>query len=227
MKRLLRIFALLMAASMLIWMAGCGDDDDDDDDVDEVAPVLVSSIPTAGGTQPGNSAVTWTFDETIAEATVTGAAGATAVQGAAVVFTPSPAIPAGAVNLTCVAKDAAGNETTAALSFTAAAEDPDPPKLDGGGCDPKDGADGVDPADYPEALVVALNEACSEVKVSSTDPEFKFTPELAADGKSLNIKFLQYSMPNETPFEIVLTATDLAGNQAELKYSFTTMAKEE
>jgi hypothetical protein len=227
MNKLLRIFALLMAASMLIWMAGCGDDDDDDEDTDTEAPVLQATIPAAGGTQPGNAAVTWTFSETIAEATVTGAAGTAAVQGAAVVFTPSAALPAGPVNLTCVAKDAAGNEVTAPLSFTAAAADPDPPKLEGGSCDPKDGADGVDPADYPEALVVAMNEACSEVKVSATDPEFKFTPELSADGKTLNIKFLQYSMPNETPFTITLAATDLAGNAAELTYSFTTMAKEE
>jgi hypothetical protein len=223
MKRLLRIFALLMAASMLIWIAGCGDDDDDDDDVDDVAPVLQSTIPTAGGSQAANAAVTFMFDETITEATVTSGNGTAAVAGAVVTVTPS--VSAGSVTISIEAKDAAGNATPASVSYTATALDPDPPKLDGGACDPKDGADGVDPADYAESIVAAFNEDLSDAKVSKTDPDFKFTPELA--GNKLTLKFLQYSMPNETPFEVVIVAKDLAGNEAEITWKWTTMAKEQ
>lgn len=226
MKRLLSIFALLMAASMLMWIAGCGDDDDDDDnDTDDIAPVLQSSIPAAGGSQAANAVVTFTYDETIAKATVTSGNGTAVVAGPVVTVTPSVA--AGSVTVSVDVEDAAGNKTSSSVAYTATVADNTPPALDGGSCDPKDGADGVDPAGYPEGITVAFSEALSEAKVSSADPDFKFTPELAADGKKLAIKFLQYSMPNETPFTITLAATDLAGNAAELKYTFTTMAKEQ
>ena len=225
MKRLLRIFALLMAASMLIWIAGCGgdDDDDDDNDVDDIAPVMLSSTPAAGGTQAANAVVTFTYDENIAKATVTSGNGTAVAAGTVVTVTPSAA--AGSVTISVDVEDAAGNKTSSSVSYTAAAADTTPPALSGGACDPKDGADGVDPADYPEKLVIAFSEALSEAKVSAVDPDFKFTPTLS--GKTLEIAFLQYSMPNETPFTITIAATDLAGNAAEIKYSFTTMAKEQ
>jgi hypothetical protein len=223
MKRLLRIFALLMAASMLIWIAGCGDDDDDDDDTDDIAPVLQSSTPTAGGEQAANAVVIFNYDETIAKATVTSGNGTATVAGPMVTVTPTVA--AGSVTVSVDVEDAAGNVTSSSVSYTAKAADTTPPGIDGGACDPKDGADGVDPADYPEKLVIAFNEDLSEAKVSATDPEFKFTP--TASGKTLELTFLQYSMPNETKFTLTLAATDLAGNAAEIKYSFTTMAKEQ
>jgi hypothetical protein len=225
MKRLLRIFALLMAASMLIWIAGCGDDDDDD--AEEPAAVLQSTTPAEGGSQPGNSAVVFMFDKPISTAAVAGATGTTAVQGIQVTFTPTAPYPSGSVTLTLTGTDAAGNDVTASVSYSATAVDEDPPELAGGDCDPEDGADGVDPADYPEVIEIAFNEALSEAKITGADPEFKSSDELSDDGTKLIVTFLQYSMPNEQEFNITVTATDLAGNEAELSYSFTTMAKEE
>jgi hypothetical protein len=225
MKRFLRIFALLMAASMLLWIAGCGDDDDDDDDEDTTPPALISSVPAAGGTAAGNAAVTMTFDEDIASATVvSGGTGAAVPAGTVVTFTPSPALPAGAVTLVISVKDAAGNETQATLSFTAIEPDPDPPVLDGPSCVPKDGESGVDPAGMTE-LVIAANEDLSDAKVKSTDPEFNFTDK--TEGKLVTLTFLQWSPPNETTVTVELEMIDLAGNPATVTYSFTTMAKEE
>lgn len=225
MKRFLRIFALLVAASMLLWIAGCGGDDDDDDTGDTTPPALVSSVPAAGGTQAGNAAVTLTFDETIASATVvSGGTGTATPAGSVVTFTPSPAFAAGAVTLVISVKDAAGNETQATLSFTATTPDTTPPALDGASCVPKDGESGVDPSGMTE-LVIAFDEDLKSAKVTSTDPEFKFTDKLA--GKVLTLTFLQYTPPNETTMTVGVDATDLAGNTTSAEYSFTTMAKEE
>jgi hypothetical protein len=226
MKRFLRIFALLVAASMLLWIAGCGGDDDDDDDVEDTTPpALISSVPAAGGTQAGNAAVTLTFDEDVASATVvSGGTGAAVPAGTVVTFTPSPALPAGAVTLVISVKDAAGNETQATVSFTAIEPDPDPPVLVAADCVPADGESGVDPSGMTE-LVIAFNEDLKSAKVTSTDPEFKFTDKVA--GGVLTLTFLQWSPPNETTVTVGVDATDMANNTASVEYSFTTMAKEE
>jgi len=227
MKRFLRIFALLMAASMLLWIAGCGGDDDDDDDdaADSTPPALLSSTPAAGGTQAGNAAVTLTFDENVTEATVvSGGTGAAVPAGTVVTFTPSPALAAGAVTLVISVKDAAGNETQATLSFTATTPDTTPPALDSAACVPADGASGIDPSGMTE-LVIAFNEDLASAKVTSTDPEFRFTDKL--EGGVLTLTFLQYSPPNETTVAVGVDATDMAGNTTSAEYSFTTMAKEE
>jgi hypothetical protein len=227
MKRFLRIFALLMAASMLLWIAGCGDDDDDDDE-DTTPPAFISSVPAEGAVDiAGNAVVTFTFDEDIATATlVSGGTGVVAAVGTAVTFTPGAGTPLGPgpVTLTISAEDAAGNATTATVNFTAKEPDPDPPVLDGPSCVPKDGASGVDPAGMTE-LVIAANEDLSDARVLSTDPEFNFTDEVA--GKLVTLTFLQWSPPNETTVTVELEMTDLAGNPGTVTYSFTTMAKEE
>jgi len=85
----------------------------------------------------------------------------------------------------------------------------------------------VDPQEYSEKLEVAFDEPLMEAEVLSTDPEFPFTAELMEGSEILEIKFLDYTMPKETKFTIRLEATDLAGNWAEIEYTFTTMVKEE
>jgi len=42
---------------------------------------------------------------------------------------------------------------------------------------------------------------------------------------TLEISFVDYTMPYEIEFIIGSRATDLAGNDADLEYSFTTMVK--
>jgi hypothetical protein len=227
MKRFLRIFALLVAASMLLWIAGCGDDDDDDDDSgDTVAPTLTAQIPAAGGTQAGNANVVLTYDENIASATIaSGGTGTATPAGTVVTIAPSPAFPPGAVTLVVTVADAAGNETTTTVSFTAAAEDTEDPAL--GTCDPADGASNVTPDDYPDGITIGFSEPLSDAKLTSKDPDFKSTEKLSADGTALEISFLQYSLPFETTVTIGVQATDLAGRTADLEYTFTTEIKPE
>ena len=61
----------------------------------------------------------------------------------------------------------------------------------------------------------------------STDPVFPFNEGLSEDGRTLEIKFVNYIMPNYTEFTIKLHVMDPAGNEANLEYSFRTMAKED
>jgi hypothetical protein len=229
MKGLLRIFALLTAASMLIWIAGCGEDEEEEE---AGPPPGVESVTISEGQQvAGNTAIIVTFTKSVASATITvsGATGAaTGVPGKTVTWTPSPDMPPGAHTLTISAEDAGGQGLDPAftpVNFTAIAPDTTPPALDDGKCDPKNGADGVDPADYPETITLVFSEALAEAKVTAKEPDFKSTEELAAD--TLTITFLQYELPNETEVAITVEATDAAGNSADLEYGFTTMAKEQ
>jgi hypothetical protein len=228
MKRLLRIFALLTAASMLIWIAGCGGDDEEEE---KGPPPEVSAISiTEGAEVAGNTAITITFSKAMesVSVTVTGATGAVTVDGKVATWTPSPDMPSGAHTLTGSGTDKEDQSVDfGPVNFSATAPDNEPPALDGGACDPKDGATGVDPAGYPDKLVIAVkdNVGVADVKITAADPEFGFTEELA-DGK-LTVSFLKYSMPNETEFTITVSASDAAGNTAELTYGFTTMAKEQ
>ena len=94
-----------------------------------------------------------------------------------------------------------------------------------------DGAVDVDPAEYAEKLLLVFNEPLVEVEVLSTRPEFPFTAELIQnvdilETKSLEIKFLDYTMPRGKMFIIAVKAMDLAGNSAQLEYSFATIARE-
>ena len=229
MKRLLRIFALLMAASMLLWMVGCGGDYDDDDNNNDndagPVPEVLSTLPAAGASQGGNAPITFTLNKALAEATVSGAAGSTAIVGTNVVFTPSPAIPAGPVTLTLTGKDAGDQEVTSTLSFTATEPDLVAPSLVGASCDPVDGASGVDPAGYPEKMIIAFDEALATGTITAKDPDFNSVD--TVEGQNVVITFLQYTMPNETPFSVSVTVTDAAGNSADVVYGFETMAKPE
>jgi hypothetical protein len=229
MRKLLSIFALLMAASMLVWFAGCGDDDDDDDA--GPAPSVTSVSISEGQEVAGNTSITITFSKAVQKATVTvsGATGAVSgVPGNTITWTPSPDMPVGAHTLTVTAEDAGGQGLDPAftpVNFKAIVPDTTPPALDGGACDPKDGADGVDPADIAEVLTVKFSEALAEAKITKKEPEFNSTDELVGD--TLTVSPLKFSFPNETEVIIGISATDAAGNTAELEYGFTTMAKEQ
>jgi hypothetical protein len=232
MKRLSRIFALLMAASMLIWMIGCGGDDDDDDNNNNnndagPVPTVDSTIPAAGTSQAGNSTVTFNLNKQLAEASVSGAAGATAIAGNSVVFTPSPAIPEGSVTLTLTGKDASGQEVSSTLTFTVLVADTTAPAIADASCVPANGATGVDPAAHPDGLTIAFSEALSSATITGKDPDFAGTDALSADGTKVDIAFLQYSLPNETVFTINLTIEDAAGNTADVVYTFVTVEKAE
>jgi hypothetical protein len=226
MKKLVSIFALLMAASMLFWLAGCGGDDDDDDCTDNVAPSVVSVTPN-GGTIASNGTITVTLSKPVKTATITlGAASATSADNK--VYTLTGLAEGAGQALSITAEDDCGDTLDppfAGLTFDVIPEDNTPPELVGGDCEPEDGEDGVDPASVEE-IVIVLSEDCKVAEVTSFEPEdAKIDTEL--DGDTLTISFLGgFSLGNEQEVNIEIAAEDIAGNTADLEYSFTTMAKE-
>jgi hypothetical protein len=209
MKRSLRIFALLVAASMIVMMVGCGEDE-------ELDPMEVKTVSVAeGATIAGNSTITVSFSNALdsADIQVSGAAGTTAVSGKTATWTPTGDIPPGAHTLSGSGTDADGQSADIGpVNFTAAAADNEAPTLDDDSCDPKNGADGVDPADYPESIFIALSDniGVTEAKIVSRSPEFNYTEELGADG--LTVNFLKYNLSNEETIEITVMVSDAAGN---------------
>lgn len=231
MKKLLRIFALLMAASMLLWIAGCGDDDEEEEDAGP-APTATASV-SAGQEIPANASITVTFSKSVDTATiaVTGAAGAvTGIPGTTATWTPSADMSAGAHTLTITAEDSAGQALDPAftpVNFTVGASDDVAPKIDDGACSPENGADGVDPADVADITIV-FDEAMSDADVDKFEPDAQVQSEFDGD-KTLTIEFLGgFELSNEMEIIVTLSGSDKAGNAlATTEYTFTTMAKEE
>jgi hypothetical protein len=173
MKKVLSIIALLMAASMLFWLAGCGGDDDDDDCADAVAP-KVNSVSPNGGDIFLNTTITVTFSKAVDTVTITlgGAAVTPTVAGNAYSFTPTKIGDNQA--LVIAASDAcfdALDPAPAAVSFNVGEEDTTDPELVGGDCEPEDGEDGVDPADVTEIILVFSEDISDDSTFEMVNPE--------------------------------------------------------
>lgn len=217
MRKTLSIFALLIAASMLLWIAGCGGDDDDDDCADNVAPTV--TLSPAGGAVASNAVVTATTSKPVDTLTVSGGVVAT---GSGKNWTFS--LPEGAQSITVDATDSCGESGSVAGSYTVTAPDSTAPDLASSGSDPKDGASGVDPADVDE-IVVKFTEALASAELTSFEPDISVDP--ALDGDTVTISFLGgATLSNEQEIVAEFDIVDLAGNAASVTYSFTTMAKE-
>jgi len=222
MTKIFRILTLLVAASMLLWIAGCGGDDDDDDCATNVAPTV--TLSPAGGDVFSNTTITATCSKPVDSLTVSGGAAATP-DAAKKVWTFTLAQGAGQ-SITVDCTDACGDTGSASGTYNVGAPDTTAPDLDGSGCTPKDGADGVDPADVAEEIVLKFSEALSVAEITSFEPDdAAFSEEL--DGDTLTITFLKYQLGNEVEVAIELDIQDLAGNAKSVAYGFTTMAKEE
>jgi uncharacterized protein (DUF697 family) len=217
MRKTLRIFALLIAASMLLWIAGCGGDDDDDDCGDNVDPVV--TLSPAGGAVASNAVITANVSKPVDSLTVSGGIVAA---GAGKVWTFS--LPEGAQSVTVDATDSCDGAGSASGSYTVTAPDTDAPEIDGGGSDPKDGADGVDPADVSE-IVIKFTEDLKAAELTAFEPDVDVDAEV--DGDTVVISFLGgATLSNEQEIVAELDVEDLAGNTASVEYTFTTMAKE-
>lgn len=231
MKKVLSIFALLMAASMLFWLAGCGGDDDDDECADIPAPSVASVVP-ASGAIASNTTVTVTFSKVVTSATIAingTAVAATSTDNKVFTFQPNQE---GALSLTIEATDDCDqglDPPFAGASYTAAAPDTVAPSIDDAACDPKNNADGVDPTGY-ETITITFDEPMGSAEVVSIEPAIDPAPTqaLSADKTALVISFLGgYKLSNEMEVAIELSGVDLAGNAlATTSYEFTTMAKE-
>ena len=229
MTKVLRIFALLTAASMLLWIAGCGGDDDDDDEVGP-APEVVSISVADGASIAGNASIVITFSKAMesVDVTVTGAAGTVAIDSKVATWTPSADMSAGAHTLTGTGTDLEAQTVDfGPVNFTATAADNVAPTIVDGDCVPENGDSAVDPADVTETITIVFSEAMGAVTVESMEPDVNI--DSALDGATLTIQFLGgVSLGNETAVVIGLLGEDLAGNAlADDEYAFTTMAKEE
>ena len=232
MKKMLSILALLMAASMLFWLVGCGGDDDDDDDDcgDNVAPKVASVAPN-GGTVSLNTTITVALNKAVDTITITlGGDAITASSTDNKTYTFTPTKEGAGQALAVTAEDSCGDgldPAFAGATFDVLPEDKEAPTIEGGDCDPKDGASGVDPADVTEIKIV-FSEDVKDIEVTSFEPS-DANVDPSVDGATVTINFLGgFALGNETEVEVVLSGTDLAGNDlADTEYSFTTMAKEE
>ena len=230
MKKLMSILALLMAASMLFWLAGCGGDDDDDDDcADNVAPSVVSVVPN-GGSIAANGSITVTLSKSVDSATITmGGAAVTPTSADQKIFTFTPPAEGNGQALAITAEDSCGDgldPAYAGVSFDVIAPDTTAPTIVNGDCEPENGEDGVEPAGIEE-IVIVFSEEMKVAEVIAFEPEdAKIDTELAGD--TLTISFLGgFSLGNEQEVTVELTGEDIAGNAlADDEYSFTTMAKE-
>lgn len=231
MTRLLRIFALLMAASMLLWIAGCGGDDDEEEDKGP-APSVASVTVASGQEVASNSSITVSFSKKMGTVSITlnGApAAATAdASGKMYTFTPGAALEGQSVTLAVTGEDDFGqalDPAYAPITFTVKAEDKVAPTIKDSACLPPNNATGVDPAGFTEKLTIVFSEPMGSVTVTAKDPDFKSVDELAGD--TFTVTFLQFSLSNETTYNLTLSGTDAAGNAlTTTAYSFTTMAKE-
>ena len=235
MKRSMSIFALLVAASMLIWLAGCGGDDEEEEDLGP-APEVTSISVAEGGAIAANASISVTFNKKVDDGSmaiaVSGATGAVTWDAAGKVATwaPAPDMSEGAHALSVSGSDAGGQDLKEAktVNFTATVADTTAPKIKDADCDPKNGATGVDPSGYT-ALKIVFDEAMDEAKVDSIDPAIEPNPTAELADATLTLTFLGgFKMPNETEYKITLSGKDKAGNAlATTEYKFTTMAKEE
>jgi hypothetical protein len=218
MTKIFRILALLAAASLLLWIAGCGGDDDDDDCTDNVAPTV--TLSPNGGDIASNSTITATCSKAVDTLTATGA---TPTSGDNKVWTFQLGVGAGQA-VSVVATDSCGDTGEASATFNVSEPDIEAPELVGGDCEPEDGDDGIDPADVEE-IVLVFSEPLSGAELTAFEPDGDVNAEL--DGDTVTIAFLgNFSLGNEQEIVVEMTVEDLAGNTADVEYGFTTTAKE-
>jgi hypothetical protein len=228
MKRSLRIFALLIAASMVYWMLGCGDDEED-------APELkINSVSISEGDEvAGNQSIVVTASNTLesADLTVDGATGTTTIAGKKATWTPDASgIPIGAHTFSGSVTDEHDQSVDVdSVGFTALVKDEDAPSIVDSQCVPPNGATDIEGASVAN-IVVVFDEAMKDPvgAVVSEPADIKVTPSLSADGLTLTLEFLgQVSIGPEERITIELTGTDLAGNALTANtYTFATKAKD-
>jgi len=230
MTRLLRIFALLMAASMLFWIAGCGGEEEEEEDKGP-APNVASVSIANGAEVASNAAIAVTFSKKMKTVSITlnGTAVAATPDAANKVysFTPGATYEGQSVTLAITGEDDFGqalDPAYAGINFTVKAQDTEAPTIVDSGCVPPNKATGVDPAGVTE-MKIKFSESMGSALVTAKDPDFKSVDTLAGD--TLTITFMQFSLSNETTYSLTLSGKDAAGNAlTTTSYSFTTMAKE-
>jgi hypothetical protein len=222
MKRTIQTLAILIAIALLaVWMVGCGGDE-------EVEPGTVTAVdPPAGSEIAANQAIKITFDNPVDAVMVNGAAATGS--GKNWTFQGDLTGKTG-IDITWTNQDADATAGSHSVTYTVKAADPDPPQI--AGSSPEDGDKDVDPETVNEdGISVDFNEELSKVTVLVTleGETLKWTSTLSDDKKSAVVELLSGGdLPYESEIVLVVTATDLAGNEMEeTEITFTTAAKEE
>ncbi|MDE0483800.1 MAG: Ig-like domain-containing protein [Candidatus Poribacteria bacterium] len=215
MKLFFRTLAIIMAALFAVYMVGCGDGDDEPE---PEAAAFVSATPASGGDLAANGSISVSFDNnpgdvTVSAGTVAGSGKSRNITGP---FTPG----ALALNITWTNGD--GSHT---LNYTVVAADEAAPEVTGS--NPKDGAEGVDPAKvFEDGIEVTFNEPVTgDLMLMDGDDDVGWTSK--ADGNKIMLSGnAGQELSNETEYEIAGTVKDGAGNEAEISLTFVTKAKE-
>jgi hypothetical protein len=226
MQKLFRLTALLIAAMLVVWVAGCGDDDDDDDDAEPAASV-VNVAPADGSTVPANQKVTVDFDNAVDSCTINGKP-ATLSGGNKKAEVADAGLTEGQSNTVTIAwtnKDGSSGSST--VTYTVQAADTEAPELTGGNVE--DGDDGLSPDELnADGIELEFNEEIDSVSL-----------ELSVEGTALNWKFSKdgtkvagvplsgADLGFEKEYVIEGTVADAAGNEADISITFATEAKEE
>ncbi|MFC1715968.1 hypothetical protein ACFL6S_20025 [Candidatus Poribacteria bacterium] len=218
---LVPVIGRLMAASMLLWIAGCGDDDDYDECVDNVASVV--TLSPNGGNIGDFTIITATFSKPVDTVTATGAT-LTVVPADTKKWTFC--LPAGDGQVVTVeGTDFCGESVSASATFNVASHE-HPVRIVSNRCIPVNGAVGVDPSTVDKIVIVFEDMMASVEVIAFTPRDAKIDPKL--EGDALTISFLGgYKLSSEMEVIVELEGYDGAANPLrDTTYSFTTKAKE-
>ncbi len=214
MKLFFRTLAIVMAALFAVYMVGCGNGDDEP----EPEAAAFESAEPASGDLAANGSIKVTFDNNPGDVTVS----AGTVAGSGKSRTISGPFDAGALALTIDWTNGEGSHT---LNYTVVAADEAAPEVTSS--DPKDGAEGVDPADvFEDGIEVTFSEPVTgDLMLMDGDEDVGWTSKTDGDTITLQGNAGQ-ELSNETEYEVAGTVKDGAGNEAEVSITFVTKAKE-
>lgn len=212
--------------------------DDVPDEEKGPAPRVESVSISPGQEMAGNKAIVITFTKEMGsvQVEVSDAAGITALNDSQAVWTPAEIISPGSHTLTVEGKDIFGQPlgTFEPVPFLVTEPDVTPPSIDGGKCNPKNGALNLDTEKYKGTtiFIVAFTEPLESAKIVFVRPHlnsgvlFGIIPNPDRMARLLTVGLLIKNfdkIPKGIEVQIVLELQDKAGNVARDEYIFSTI----
>jgi len=227
MQKLFRLTALLIAATLVVWVVGCGDDDEEDGVDGEPVATVDTITPADGTTVTANTPIEVTFDNGVKDCTIAGkAATLTDDDKTATVDDAGLTVGEQTVNIAWTNKDDSAGEG-ATVTYTVEEADATPPALDSS--TPADDASDVVPDDVnTDGIVLEFDEAIDtqalELQVEGTAKDWTGS----IDGSTVTLLPLAgATLGYETDYTVAGTVADAAGNETDVEVAFTTMVKPE
>ena len=214
MKLFFRTLTIVLAALLAVYMVGCGGDDDPE----TPDAAFTEATPADGSELAANGSITVKFDNNPGDVTVS----AGAVSGSGKSRTIKGPFDVGSLALTIEWTNGGGSQT---LNYTVVAADETAPTVTGSS--PENGAKNVDPAKvFDDGVTVTFSEPVTgDLMLKDGDDDVGWTSK--ADGDTITLTGnAGQELSNETEYTIAGTVADGAGNEAEVKLTFTTKAKE-